>query len=259
MGDLRPYYQDDRVVIYHGNCLEILPRLIGVDVALFDPPYSDYVHGNSRSGSAEGGGISREADFGFDSITPETMDLVARWCADKVLRWTGVFSDVESTGLWREALTLCGLDYVRTGAWVKAGATPQFTGDRPAVGYEAITFAHRPGRKRWNGGGSHAVWTVPVVRKGQEGEPRVHPTQKPEALMIELVRLFSDPGETIIDPFMGSGTTLSAAKRLGRRAIGIEAKEEHCRAAAERLSQEVLPMGDADPAAAGASQENLSW
>lgn len=69
---------------------------------------------------------------------------------------------------------------------------------------------------------------------------RSHPTQKPLPLMRELVSLFTDPGETILDPFMGSGTTLRAAKDLGRKAIGIELEEKWCEVAARRLAQGVL-------------------
>ena len=75
---------------------------------------------------------------------------------------------------------------------------------------------------------------------GIHKEPRWHPTQKPVRLMRELVGLFSSPGQVVLDPFMGSGTTLVAAKKLGRKAIGIEIEEKYCEIAAKRLSQEVF-------------------
>jgi site-specific DNA-methyltransferase (adenine-specific) len=162
-------------------------------------------------------------------------------------RWVLTFSDVESCHLWRDDLVECGLEYVRTGAWVKIGATPQFTGDRPAAGFETITIAHPKGRKHWNGGGRHGIWReveepdlvyeVPIVLNRSHSEPRVHTTQKPLKLMLNLVGDFSDGGETILDPFAGSGTTLVAAKMLGRKVIGIERGERYCELAAKRIKQ----------------------
>ena len=95
---------------------------------------------------------------------------------------------------------------------------------------------------RWNDGGLPAVWNFHVGRTGQ------HPTSKPINLLTAWVRQFSDANETILDPFMGSGTTLVAAKRLGRKAIGIELEEKYCEIAARRLSQGALDLfgsGDA--------------
>jgi site-specific DNA-methyltransferase (adenine-specific) len=245
------YYEEDGIVIYHGDCRAILPQIESADHAIFDPPYSDWVHAKVRRGGSvhapdrtDGGPkravVSSSTSLGFDALTEAVREQVGMWCATSVDRWTLVFSDVESAHLWRSDLCECegGLEYVRTGAWVKLGAAPQFTGDRPASGFEAITVCHQKGKKRWNGGGSHALWTYPVVN----GIGRVHTTQKPEPLMCELVKLFTDPGETIIDPFMGSGTTLVAAKRLGRKAIGIELEEKYCEIAAKRLAQGVLPL-----------------
>ena len=97
---------------------------------------------------------------------------------------------------------------------------------------------------RWNGGGHAALWTHNIA-KGN-GRPD-HPCPKPEPLMCELVRQFTDPGETILDPFAGSGTTLIAAKRLGRKAIGIEINEQYAETAATRLQQGALALFEATP------------
>jgi len=211
-----------------------------------DPPYSEHVHACSMRGAAlRGGAIAQRRVFGFDSLADETMLAVAAWAAQHVPRWSAVFSDLESCHLWRAAFERFGLEYIRTGAWVKTNAAPQFTGDRPAVGFEAITFAHPPGKKRWNGGGKPAIWTTPVViSRDGVGEERQHTAQKPLRLMTSLVGWFSDVGEVIVDPFMGSGTTLRAAKDLGRRAIGIDIDERCCEIAVRRLAQEVLPFDE---------------
>lgn len=259
---MKPYYQDSSVTIYHGDCRDILPDLASVAVCVTDPPYSEHVHKKSRAGGRELGGselggsesgrsigspanYSRSVDFGFESLTEELRRFAADQIALLVKRWALVFSDVESSYLWRTDLVDVGMDYVRTGAWVKKGATPQFTGDRPAVGFEAITIVHQPGKKHWSGGGSHAVWSFPIALDRGGTSPRHHPTEKPLALMTRLVSLFTDPGETILDPFMVSGTTLRAAKDLGRKAIGIELEEKYCEVAARRMAQECLFGGAA--------------
>lgn len=255
---MKCYYQDSAITIYHGDCLETMASLGSVDVTITDPPYSEHVHAKSRAGARGAGrelkgtekgrssnapsNFSRAVDFGFAALSPELRRASAEKIAGMTNRWALVFSDVESSHLWRTDLESFALDYVRTGAWIKIGATPQFTGDRPAVGFEAITITHSPGKKRWNGGGSHAVWPVPIALDRGGTSPRNHPTEKPLALMTKLVSLFSDPGEVICDPFMGSGTTLRAAKDLGRRAIGIETVEKYCEIAARRCAQGVLSL-----------------
>lgn len=234
-------------VIHHGDCLAWMATLANrsVDVVITDPPYSPDVHGKSRAGGRAlnmGNGkptFNREVEFGFDAITQDQMEAVADQCERLAKRWVLIFCDVESNHLWRGALSSAGLEPVRIGAWVKDGCTPQFTGDRPAAGIEAVVIAHRPGKKRWNGGGKRAVWTYPVVQKrGAKISDRVHTTQKPLSLMLELVSLFSEPGELIIDPFAGSGTTGVAALRLGRRFAGAEQQEKYVTIANERLAAE---------------------
>lgn len=244
---MRPYYDNGQQVIYHGDCREVLPQLESTGVVVTDPPYSDHVHGKSRRGGSDAGDLcsgagyqpdcsfSRVRELGFESMSEELRAFVASEIARLVKRWSLVFSDVESCYLWRHALTGAGLDYVRTGLWRKLGATPQFTGDRPGAGFEVVTIAHPKGRKRWNGGGKHAVWEHPIVLNRSHCDPRVHTTQKPLTLMMELIALFSDDGDSVLDPFMGSGTTLIAAKSFDRPAIGIEREERYCEVAAKRL------------------------
>ena len=157
-----PYYQDDSVTLWHGDAEEILPSLETVDHFIADPPYSEHVHGSARTrrmqsandrGGRYGADLRRNVDLGFTHLTPELRDFLAAQAARLTKRWVLVFSDTEGAHLWADALTEHGLDYVRTGAWVKRGSTPQFSGDRPATGHESITICHPLGRKRWNGGG----------------------------------------------------------------------------------------------------------
>lgn len=233
---------------------EALPTMPdkSVDVIISDAPYSEHVHGKSRRGASlpdghsdtfggeknAGACLSRARDLGFDSITPELMAMCGEQFARVVKRWVLEFCDDEIAGDWMKAFVAGGLQHIRIGHWVKMGCTPQFTGDRPGSDAEAIVISHPKGRKRWNGGGTWATWTHPIALQRGDGTVRVHTTQKPESLMLELVSLFTDPGELILDPFCGSGTTGVAAIRHGRRFIGIERDETYAAVARERLEAE---------------------
>jgi site-specific DNA-methyltransferase (adenine-specific) len=255
---MTPYFSENGILIFHGDCREILPTLEPVDVVIADPPYSEHVHTKNRRGvGANSGAIAVARDLGFESLSLGDLDEAALEISRLTRRWALVFSDVESCHLWHEALTASTeLRYVRTGIWLKSNTAPQFTGDRPAVGFETITICHPEGRMRWNGGGRPGVWEFddeagalifrhPIVRGGPG---RVHTAQKPLTLMKELIGLFSEPGEVILDPFMGSGTTLCAAKALGRHAIGIEIEERYCELAVEGLGQDVFDFKTASEA-----------
>ena len=236
----------------HGDCVDPVTGLASladrsVDHVICDPPYSEHVHAKSRAGASatrrrddDGAGRGlhgRSRDLGFTHLTDETRDGVAAHCARVARRWVLAFCDDESSHLWRASLIAAGLEYVRTGHWHKIGGTPQFTGDRPGVAVEAIVIAHQPGRKRWNGGGRPAFWPCPIVLDRGAGEQRVHTTQKPLDLMTALVRDFTDHGETILDPFAGSGTTGVAAIQNGRRFIGWERDERYHAVASKRLGE----------------------
>lgn len=251
--DPRIYYQDSAVTLWLGDCRDILPTLEAVDHVITDPPYDEHTHSKQRRGAAGGIGhqfgfgrggssdISMERHLGFGFISAADMAFIACESARLATRWVLIFCAMEQQAQWMEMVVGAGLEHVRFGIWHKPGATPQFTGDRPGTVTEAIEIAHRPGKKRWNGGGGFGMWTAPIV-KTQTGE-RCHPTQKPEQLMEALVADFTDEGEMVLDPFAGSGTTGVAAKRLGRRAILIEREEKYCEVAANRLRQGALELG----------------
>jgi site-specific DNA-methyltransferase (adenine-specific) len=232
--NMKPYYEDNHCAIYHGDCREVLPTLDKVDLVLTDPPYEKEAHTQGRR-TSRGGGLKLEPLL-FDSMREDVRAEVGQLIATITQRWAIVFCQVEATELWRVALE--PMIYKRTGVWIKPDGMPQFSGDRPGMGYESIVFCHASnvGKSRWNGGGRVAVFK----HNKNSGGKHYHQTQKPLPLMSELISLFGDENGTILDPFMGSGTTLRAAKDLGRKAIGIELEEKYCEIAAKRLAQEVL-------------------
>lgn len=200
--------------IVHADALW-LPRLAAeFDSMIVDPPYSDAVHRNAVS-TGTGGAGPRKRDLGFEALTPE---LFARLCqyAAQVRRWSAIFCDIESVGVWRRGLTDAGAEYVRAVPWVR-WTQPQISGDRPPSGCEMVVLAHAPGRKRWNGPGSLTHFHQKCLRGSGK-----HPTEKPLDLMLALVSYLSDPGEAVLDPCAGSGTTVLGARLLDREALGLE-------------------------------------
>jgi DNA modification methylase len=235
----KPYYEEEGIVIYHGDCREILPHLPKVDLVLTDPPYESEAHTLQRRVKREGGVMDVEP-LSFAPMDTTTRLLVANHMGKLAKRWVLTFCQVEAAPLWRKDYELGGLHYKRTCIWVKPDGMPQYSGDRPGMGYETFVAMHADGRSKWNGGGRHGVFIVNKNDNG--GQANEHPTTKPRKLITDLIWLFSEEGDTVLDPFMGSGTTLRAAKDLGRKAIGIEIEEKYCEIAVKRLAQEVLPL-----------------
>lgn len=212
-----------------GDCIEIMRGLPdqSVDHVIADPPYSEHVHGNARTN----GTADRVHKIEFKPLTKADMRALAKQYARLCKRWIVLCCTAEMIADWRGALMAAGLEWVRTGYWIRKGA-PQLTGDRPAAGCETIAIAHPAGRKRWNGGGKDGVWYAQIPR----GDDRYgHPTEKPIEFMRQLVTDFTDPGETVLDSHMGSGTTGAACVELGRQFIGIELDPKHFATAQRRI------------------------
>jgi len=214
---MRPYYEDEAVTIYHADCRDVLPQLGKVDLVLTDPPYG--------IGEAAGKNKSREQlaqpkDYGFAEwdnkpIPQELLDLTRSFGSKQVIFGGNFYSFPPST---------CWLVWDKDNSGDFADAELAWTNLRGAV---------RIFKYRWNG----------MLQEDMKNkEYRWHPTQKPIPLMKWCI-LKADPIETILDPFMGSGTTLRAAKDLGRKAIGIEIEERYCEIAAKRMAQTVMELG----------------
>ena len=267
-----PYYHDEAsgITIWHGDARALLQKMptASVDFIFTDPPYGhnnnngDLIHnrekalGLVRRGIAEAGDSRPIANDG-----PEANDLV-RWFfaqSKRLLARGGCCCCCGGGGgpdpqfarwsLWLDEL----LGFKHAVVWDKGGLGMGWHYRR---NYELVLVGEKPGGPcKWNGG----LTTSNVLRIGGiKPAASDHPTPKPVALPRHFIRLHSDAGDTVLDPFMGSGTTLVAAKQLGRRAIGIEIEERYAEMAAKRLAQEVMrfePVPEPKPEQASMFEE----
>ena len=219
---LTPYYDDGKgIQIFCGDCREILPHLPKVDLVLTDPPY-----GVKMSEGFEG--FEGFGGFGKPIARRQYPD-----CWDEDRPSAEYFSLMQNAGVH---LIIWGGNFFadllpRSTHWIswdKQNTMPTF-GDCELA---------------WTNLDRKSVSKVVVPWNGLLGkeESRVHPTQKPEALMTWCLN-HVPAAKSVLDPFMGSGTTLVAAKRLGKSAIGVEAEEKYCEIAVQRLSQSVFDFG----------------
>lgn len=220
-----PYYQDSSVTIYHGDCADILPAIIA-DLVITDPPWGVNLIAKQhkwfvQSGTGYSPNFIDDGDFIRTVVVP-VVD-VCRTMFDRVVVCSGTtncFSYPQPDDIG------CVYNSSGTGSgkWGFKCCTPiLFYGPDPFL---ADGMGRRPNS-----------WQQPA---NDYSEDNGHPCPKPLGLMNWLVTRTSRKGETILDPFMGSGTTLRAAKDLGRKAIGIEIEERYCEIAAKRMAQEVL-------------------
>jgi site-specific DNA-methyltransferase (adenine-specific) len=224
--------------LYLADCLEILPTLGKVDAVVTDPPYETEAHRKERKITGMNRGVIAEA-FTFSEINP-IREYVAKLMVDACNGWCLAFCMAEGIAPWRDAFEDAGAKYKRAMVWIKPDAMPQFNGQCPAAGFECITAVWcGVGFSKWNGGGR--VGTFEFCKNS--GGKHEHETQKPVPLMQELCMLFSDQGETILDPFMGSGTTGVACVKTGRRFIGIEKEPAYFDIACRRI-EEAYRQGD---------------
>lgn len=200
------------MTIYHGIHQDVVPFLETYDLLMTDPPYGIGRDGKPRSTSSHGGHKGYEF-MGWDSKPPthEEISALILSCRDFVIWGANYFCQSIPPGPgWM--------------LWDKGQRLDQADGE--------LAASSRNGPLR--------VYTLNRVAIAQDGA--VHPTQKPIQLMLWCLKFFPD-AMMILDPFMGSGTTLRAAKDLGRKAIGIEIEERYCEIAATRMSQEVMNLG----------------
>ena len=206
---LKPYYQDEYCTIYNADCHEVLPQLEPVDLVLTDPPY-----GIKRfvKGIGNGDRMKNKSCCGFNNNVPtkEFFETLIKLSKESIFWGMNNFElpCTEHFLVWDKEQTVDNFASAEL-AWCNIS--------KPAKVFRYSIHQHNPNKF----GG--------------------HPTEKPLLLFIWCVALANNP-QTVLDPFMGSGTTLRAAKDLGRKAIGIEIEKKYCDIAIERLRQEVLAL-----------------
>jgi len=206
---MTPYYEQDGITIYHGDCREVLPSVwFGVDLLLTDPPYGIRAAKRGAHSSIRDCADWPEAKWDDETAGDAVAQAVA--IAPLAMVWGGnYYTDVlPPSSSWL--------------AWVKPEAETGFSLADMELCWTNLGCAAR-------------------VKRAPRRDGHDHPTQKPVAVMSWCLGLAPN-ARTVLDPFMGSGTTLVAAKNSGRRAIGIEIEERYCEIAAKRLSQGVLPL-----------------
>jgi len=219
--------------LYLGNALDVLPTIGRVDHFISDPPYEASLHAAKANVTAlrmDSGPELKAVNFdAIDDIREPIVDLFAANCDG----WVIVFCTVEGVARWADAFNPSSLKYKRACVWVKPDSTPQLNGQGPAQGAECFVVCWGgSGHAKWNAGGKRGIYTHLVNNPERTG---LHPTEKPRRLMSEIIADFTNPGELICDPFMGSGTTGVAAVMAGRRFVGIELNETYFDLSCKRL------------------------
>jgi DNA modification methylase len=208
-----PYFSEHGVTIYHGDCAVIAPQLGAFDLLCTDPPYGiGEARGKNRSRSK----IAKSKDYGnaaWDDRPPDRWVLdMLRANTRRQIIFGGNYFELPPSSCWL--------------VWDKENGENDFADCELA--WTNFERAVRRKRHRWHG----------MLREGNE--ERLHPTQKPLAIMSWAIGLCPERPSSVLDAYVGSGTTLRACKNLGISAVGIEADERYCEIAARRMAQGVL-------------------
>ncbi len=203
---MKPYYEHAGITIYHGDCREVMAEVCG-DVLVTDPPY----------GIAYRTPPSPTRPKSGHTLAGDPAHLL-RWKRAVIFGANHFASRLPSSPGWI--------------IWDKRAGMPSNDQSDAELAWTNILGSVRIVRVLWNGGGSLLAENGPARS--------IHPTQKPLKVMSAIIAMVSEPRDVVVDPYAGTGTTLVAAKELGRRAIGVEIEERYCEIAAKRLGQEML-------------------
>lgn len=258
---MKPYYCDGAVTIYHGDCLDVMPSIANVDLVFTSPPYNlgvstggglTHYSDDAALGKRGGSGKWKHAALanGYedhdDAMPPADYDTWQRECLSacwSTLAPAGAIfynhkTRVQAGALWTPLDVNPGLPVRQIIIWARSGGI-NFAPTHYVPTHEWIVILAKPAWRLKSKGASGVgdVWRV--TQESNNDHPAPFPLTLP-ATAIET----TGPS-LVLDPFMGSGTTLRAAKDAGVPAVGIEKSERYCELAALRLSQEVLDFGGA--------------
>ena len=234
---MTPYYIDPLVTIYHGDCRDVAPLIpdASVDLLLTDPPYGmAFVSGwTAAKMTVRSDGIRQ----GIRVVRSALNDLRRTFSPDMHAL---VFCHWES---WPDFYdNLCHLFQIRNALiWYKAGGGMGDLRHEYAKDYEVVLFGALGRGRELRGPRVGAVRRYGRVSASQRNVP----FEKPVDFLMDLIERHSDPAHTVLDPFMGSGSAVVAARNLSRKAVGIELDERYCEIAARRCAQEVLDLAGA--------------
>lgn len=256
--------------IIPGDCLDVLARLPAesIDLIFADPPYNMQLQGelwrpNMTLVDAVDDAWDKFDDFRhYDAFTRDWLAACKRVLKPNGTLWViGTYHNIHRVGA---VLMDLGYWILNEIAWIKLNPMPNFRGVRFTNAHETLIWAKTSEKARYtfnyremktlNGGKQmRSDWHIPLCGGAERirvnGE-KAHSTQKPEALLERVIRASSNPGDLILDPFFGTGTTGAVAKRLGRRWIGIEREAAYIRVAQERIDQVVSDEIPSEPAVA---------
>lgn len=258
---IEPYWERDGHTVYHGNCLDVLPQLEPtVQCCVTSPPYNQMgnmpevgtgMWGQSNAGS---GFVRAWAESGYDDNEDEatyqlTQNKIFAAVADASLSDCSLFYNHQVR--WRAGVILHPVQWFQPAGWkmreeiIWDRAGGMMSNAKMFCRYDERILWFDKGRHKWNqkATGYGTVWRIARMQQQQGKE---HPVQFPLEIPLRCIEATTDVGDIVLDPFMGSGTTMVAAARLGRHSIGIERVEAYCEIAARRMERELdqpqLPM-----------------
>jgi site-specific DNA-methyltransferase (adenine-specific) len=239
----KPYYEEEGIVIYNGDCLEILKHLGMVDITVSSPPYNQLLFSTNATGMHKGnkwveksGKGAGYAEVGDEMTYQKWQSHVFDLCRNrsKGLVW------INHKVRFRDGEGIHPIQFYNWPFWSEVvwdrGVSMVLNARKFAPSHEYIYGFGKPHYWDDTFNTKMSVWRIAP----QNSED--HPCPFPLELITPLIGASCPTDGIVLDPFMGSGTTLRAAKDLGRKAIGIEIEEKYCEIAVKRLAQEVLPL-----------------